>query len=178
MRNNSAGTRDTHRGLLKMSIVRRELENSKVLNLFSVPKPGTKRDRNILLVYRDFGIYVDAHSKVGTPDRLHDAFTWEGSPQSVVMYGNYLVAVSPHLVEIRRVNGRTEQLIPGRNWKLVSGDVVVVPSTVRSGSTASSSSRTTKLEPPQSVLLCQREPSKAHPGFDEQRIFQVRFREP
>lgn len=175
MHNNSAVTRETYVGTPSMSAVRKELVNSQVLGMFSVPKPGSKKERSILLVYRKYGIYVlsDAHAKAGTPDRLHEAFQWEGEPESVVLQGNYLVGISPHLIEIRRVNGRLEQVIHGRNWSLVSGDVVHVPSS--SPPRQPSDEGRALPDPQQPILVCQRT-SSAHKGYDEQTIFELVLR--
>lgn len=158
------------------SQVRSTLEGSQVLSLVSVARPGTggRKKRDILLVYEQYGVYVlpEGDSRAGATCRMAEAFRWEGRPQQVVQRGNYIVAVSPQLIEIRKINGRLEQVIPGTNWQLVSGDVVVVPP---AGPEASASASRLKPDPPQPILVRQRVPT-AVPGYDEQTIFELVLR--
>lgn len=58
-------------------------------------------DREFILCYHTFGIYVDRH---GEPNRDLQPVEWEGTPENIVFHPPYLLLISPSFIEVRHID--------------------------------------------------------------------------
>lgn len=84
-----------------------------------------------LLVYDEFGIYVDKH---GDPRRSQGTIEWEGRAERVALHHPYILLFDSRFIEVRHVEtGRLSQIIPGNDIRCIwdgrgVGTNVVTPS--------------------------------------------------
>ncbi|KAJ7594214.1 CNH domain-containing protein [Mycena floridula] len=70
-------------------------------------------DDEFLLVYDEFGVYVDKH---GNPRRAAGTIEWEGTVERVALHMPYVLLFDPRFIEIRHLEtGRLAQIIPGND---------------------------------------------------------------
>ncbi|GAB5593532.1 RHO1 GDP-GTP exchange protein 2 [Umbelopsis nana] len=74
-----------------------------------------------LMCYNKFAFYVDNHGALVPrgPSRTPLLCEWEGTPDSVVYFHPYIIAVEPQFIEVRNVdNGELVQIVPGEHVRL------------------------------------------------------------
>ncbi|KAG2185648.1 hypothetical protein INT44_002441 [Umbelopsis vinacea] len=74
-----------------------------------------------LMCYNKFAFYVDNHGALVPrgPSRTPLLCEWEGTPDSVVYFHPYIIAVEPQFIEVRNVdNGELIQIVPGEHVRL------------------------------------------------------------
>ncbi|CAM0136841.1 Rho guanine nucleotide exchange factor [Umbelopsis sp. WA50703] len=74
-----------------------------------------------LMCYNKFAFYVDNHGALVPrgPQRTPLLCEWEGTPDSVVYFHPYIIAVEPQFIEVRNVdNGELVQIVPGEHIRL------------------------------------------------------------
>ncbi|KZS88061.1 hypothetical protein SISNIDRAFT_460111 [Sistotremastrum niveocremeum HHB9708] len=86
-------------------------EDGKVLGMLQ------SGDRELLVIYDDFGCYITKH---GQPTRTAGLIRWETPAVAYAFRKPYVILFSPDFVEVRDVStGRLVQVIEGRDFRLI-----------------------------------------------------------
>ncbi|TFK71669.1 hypothetical protein BDN72DRAFT_957951 [Pluteus cervinus] len=75
------------------------------------------KDDEFLLVYDEFGLYVDKH---GDPTRSAATIEWENTVERVALHPPYVLLFNSRFIEIRHIaTGRLAQIIPGHDIRCI-----------------------------------------------------------
>ncbi|EIW75246.1 hypothetical protein CONPUDRAFT_85508 [Coniophora puteana RWD-64-598 SS2] len=85
-------------------------ENCRPMGMFRV-------DNEFLLVYDEFGVYVDRH---GAPSRANHTIEWEGTAERAALHWPYILLFDSRFVEVRHITtGLLAQILQGTEIRCV-----------------------------------------------------------